>query len=283
MKKIQDVIFPISILFVSQVVGVRPAFATLAITQQLNDDDHDQLKVEAKNGNPQAMYQYGKLKMGAERDEWISKSAESGYGPALLEVANKPRVHTQSQSKTDKQKNYKEFSDKLRTAHQALLNEARSGDLESTFMLGSADELFGLHGITQKGECIPWLRKAADLGHPKAPFELAAYLQKRNTSAEQAESIEWYKRSVEVGETRSRVIATVALVKAYSYGISFIGLRSDAGEALRWAQKGASLEGTSIEDYLMVNGLQDPRKIRPELKDRSVQSAPPPTIYWSQP
>jgi TPR repeat protein len=222
------------------------------------------LEESAKRGSPVAMYQFAKYgQPESVKMEWFKKAAAKGYGPAVLELSAKaePDMLDKNLSSTEKSQKYKEYQYAMSQAFQALVLWSEKGDLESMFRIGAASGVFEKEGIATEQECLPWLRKAADLGHEVAPFELALKLIRMGTPSEKTEGFEWLKRSTKKGNCRYQ--AAAKLVHYYTYGFPEIELKRNAKEAWKWVRKGAELEGCNVGEFLAENGLQDPNKVKP--------------------
>lgn len=223
------------------------------------------LEKSAKGGDPVAMYRFAKrgqpetMKM-----EWLNKAATKGYGPAVLDLSAKIEPNPLDKKLTSAEigQKYKEYQYAMADAYKALVVWAEKGDLESMFRIGTASGVFAKEGIATEHECLPWLRKAADLGHDVAPFEMALKLIRIGTPTEKAEGFEWLKKSTKNGACRYQ--AAVELARYYSYGFPEIGLKRNANKAWKWIKKGAELQGAdAIENFMEENGLQNPDEVRP--------------------
>jgi len=190
-----------------------------------------------------------------------SQSLDQPNGPATLERAQGLLRNSQPLSKSEKQERAQEFKKLLKSSKEMLLAEAGRGNIESMFYLGASEELFRANGLATPGECIPWLRKAAELGFPKAPFELADFLSRQQDLPKRMEAIGWYQVGAKIGDQTSRRASITALVKLYTYGSSDLSIRRSVIEAMKWADYGAQLEGIETEDFLSSYGMVDPHKV----------------------
>lgn len=244
------------------------ATPTSSVKSQSDSDEaaiRQKLEKSAEAGDPVAMYQFAKRgQPEAVKMEWLNKAATKGYGPAVLVLADKaePNLLDKKLTHAEINQKYKEYQYAMAEAYKSLVVWSEKGDLESMFRVGAASGVFEKEGIATEHECLPWLRKAAELGHDVAPFELALKLIRIGTPSEKKEGFEWLKTSTQKGICRYQ--AAVELARYYSYGFPEIGLKRNAKEAWKWIRKGAELQGEPIvENFMEENGLQNPDKVSP--------------------
>ncbi|MBI1753187.1 MAG: sel1 repeat family protein [Acidobacteria bacterium] len=221
-------------------------------------------KVSAEHGDPIAMYQFAKLGQSEEvRLEWLKRSAAKDYGPAMLELSIKinPRRLDKNLTPAEKSQKRKEYQYATAQAYKALVVWAGKGDAESMYRIGTASGVFAKEGISTEHECLPWIRKAVELGHDEAPIELALKLIRIGDTSEKTEGFGWLKRSTEIGFRRYQ--AAAELTRYYTYGFPEIELKRNPKEPWKWARKGAELQGIPVGDFLAENGLEDPDKVKP--------------------
>lgn len=228
--------------------------------------NRNEIEEQAKNNNPKAIFLLGQLKP-EQRKDLYRKSAELGYAPAMLELARmeEPNQLDRTKAKEEKRALNAGYRNRLNQVFQSLSNHARAGDVDSMYSLGTADGYFAQWGVAKRRECLNWLKKAAELGHPNAPFqyayELLDSLKFETTPSEKEEGIIWLKKAAVIGDKTYRVSAYTMLAKFYSYGVKEIAMKRDPIAAMDWIKQGAQLEGISPEDFMLTNGLQDPRTI----------------------
>lgn len=216
----------------------------------------------AKRGDPTAMYQLAKRGQSESmRKEWLKKAASKEYGPAILELALDEETQSNDRNLTrevqeDHRRNYHK---EIKRSFEGMLIWAKTGDVESMYRIGAYADTYAREGLSTVRECLPWLEKAALQGHKEAPFDLALILIKMDTPTEKTKGFEWLKRSTQIGSSRAR--AAIELVRHYTYGFPEIALKRDSKEARKWAKIGAELEGSSVDEFLLENGLENPDKV----------------------
>lgn len=192
---------------------------------------------QAAGGDVRAMYKLGRASGFVGKDEskqWLKKSAEQGYGPALFRlaqseapavamVAGRPIMPKASQGPSHK--------DRIKEAHEHLLAWAKDGDAESMYVLGSEFRTFESLGLSNSQNGIFWLRRATQAGHPEAPLDLAFALYGEGAGlSERQEGFELVKKQARGGNC----IALQQICQAYVYGEPKIGLAMDRIKAKEW-------------------------------------------------
>ena len=237
---------------------------------RISEPEKREIERKANQGDPQAMYQFAQLQPFESCKEWWRRAANLGYAPAQMQIAmlEEPNQLNRAKSREEKKLANQQFRNRLTPIFKALQDGATGGDLEAIFMLGASDSYFSKWGIAKEMECFFWLRKAGELGHPKAPLALACeFLESRKFNAAPQDAVEgfsWLRKATETGEFSSRVTAIIMLTRFYSYGSKAFAFKRDPKEAMKWANRGATLEGISLEDFFMTNGLQHPYQIKKE-------------------
>ncbi|MBK8726717.1 MAG: sel1 repeat family protein [Holophagaceae bacterium] len=170
-----------------------------------------------------------------QRVHWIWKSADLGYGPALLSLAAEatPAVIEAATKRLGPRVGPKGASlkDRMTEAYEHLLDWARRGDLESMQILGSSHLRFDRYKLQTIAEAIEWLRKAEAGGHPAAPLELGLTLfEDGPTLKERREGFDRLKRLGQRGDC----IALYLVCSAYVYGMPSIEQKRDLRKAKPW-------------------------------------------------
>jgi uncharacterized protein len=94
---------------------------------------------------------------------------------------------------------------------------------------------------------MPLLRKAAELGHPEAQYNLGiAFLGGEGVAKDEVQGISWLKKSA----AQQNVNAQYMVARCYAKGY---GVASDMKQALEWYLKAA--ENNDVEAQLVVVGL----------------------------
>jgi len=198
------------------------------------------------------------LAPGHLQDSRVSESAGVGF---LKHALVEDRLsHDRKLPKSDREAHAKAFHLELNRAFNQLMMEAHSGDIESMYRIGAYSRMFAKEGLTTQKECLPWIEQAALKGHPEAPFEYALIMLDED-SIDKAKGFEWLKRSTQMGQRKGE--AAVHLVRYYSYGSKELGIKRNPAIAWTWAEKGAKAFGMDVAEFLIVNGLQNPDKIKP--------------------
>jgi TPR repeat protein len=183
-------------------------------------------------------------------------------GPDILKHALEEEILSNDRKlpKETREAHLNAYHLEIKRAFEQLLNESTSGQIDSMFRLGAYGRTFEKEGLTTREECFPWLELAATKGHSEAPFDLALELLDSKTPSEKAKGFDWLKRATRIGGCRWQ--AAVRLVHYYSYGFPELAIHRNPKTAWSWAKKGADFYGTSVGEFLVENGLQDPDKVK---------------------
>lgn len=213
---------------------------------------------QADSGDVRAMYKLGRASgfVGKEESkEWLRKSAEQGYGPALFRLAKDgaPAVAmVAGQSLVPKAPQGRTQKDRMKEAHEHLLAWAKGGDAESMYVLGSESGTFEELGLSNSQDGIFWLRRAVQAGYPEAPLELALALYEEGASlSERQEGFELVKKQALSGNC----IAIQQICQAYVNGEPKIGLAKDRIKAKEWVDLLARNCGDDAAAAYDVDGI----------------------------
>jgi len=185
------------------------------------------------------------------------------YGPTLLKAAIKIEIQSNDRkfSKEVREEYSRSYHIEIKHAYDRLVVGAKEGDLESMFCLGAYCQTFNKEGFATVRECLPWLEKAAMMGHPEAPYDYAGELLKLDTQAEKSKGLEWLKRATHSGDPKLRGWAAAELANLYTFGNLSLGLRRNPKTAWMWIRKGAQEAGCSEGDLMIERGLRNPDKV----------------------
>jgi TPR repeat protein len=239
----------------------------------------EDLRFHAKAGDPKAMYelvrQYPAAYDDTQRVHWIWKSADLGYGPAMMRLAHEatPAVIAAATRRLGKRvgPGGATVQDRVTEAYEHLLEWARRGDAESMFVLGSSHRTFEVYHLQTLPKAVEWLRAAARVGHPDASFELAATLYEDGLSHEdQKEGFEMLKGLGRMGHCT----ALHLVCHAYEVGQPKIALNADPQTLEVWVRLLVRLCGD--EEGAIYPPYASEKLKRPKRKDpkRSAEGRP---------
>jgi hypothetical protein len=121
------------------------------------------------------------------------------------------------------------------TKEQELIERAEKGNVEAMMILGDAYGSPSGAGITRypsHEKEVYWLRKAANMGHTPAMYELSRVLTTLITNEER---VMWLKKGAELGNEA----CVIELMNSYRHGLH--GLPRDTGAAIYWELKRGEL------------------------------------------
>jgi TPR repeat protein len=168
--------------------------------------------------------------------------------------------HDRKLEKSIRESHARNYRSMVKRAFNQLMTECKEGNIDSMFRLGAYSDTFAKEGVANSDECLPWLKLAATKGHPEAPFNYALSLLQSNSPTTKSEGFDWLKRSTKIGDRRDR--AAARLVHYYSYGFPEIEIKRNPKVAWEWAELGAQAAQISVGEFLAVNGLQYPDKVK---------------------
>ena len=239
-------------------------------------EDLEVLRSRAKAGDPKAMYelvrQYPEAYDDTQRVHWIWKSADLGYGPAMMRLAHEatPAVIEAATRRLGKRvgPGGATVQDRVTEAYEHLLEWARKGDAESKFVLGSCHLTFEYYHLQTLPEAVEWLRAAAKAGHPDASFELAATLYEDGLGLEdRKEGFEMLKGLGRMGHC----LALHMVCNAYEVGQPKISLHSDQATMEVWVRLLVRLCGD--EEGAIYPPYASEKLKRPKRKDSKRSAA----------
>ena len=242
-------------------------------------EDLEVLRSRAKAGDPKAMYdlvrQYPAAYDDTQRVHWMWKSADLGYGPAMMRLAHEatPAVVEAATRRLGNRvgPGGATVRDRITEAYEHLLEWARKGDAESMCILGSSHRTFEGYNLQAVSEAVHWLRNAARAGHPDASFELAATLYEDGLGLEdRKEGFEMLKRLGRMGHCT----ALHMVCNAYEVGKPKLSLNADPATLEVWVRLLVRLcgdeEGAIYPPYASESLKRPKRKdSKPSRKGRS--------------
>ncbi len=238
-----------------------------------------QLKKAAESGDPKAMYQLGiNADDPKEAALWTHKSAEAGYGLAMVTVADL-QFRTRSRDRQLPQEERKSAAASYRLAVEKafpkVLEWANRGDLESMCSIGTGG--YTHYDLTSPEEEMKWLRRAAEGGHPIATLRLGEILLLDTSDTLKAEGFRWIRKSADGGDFH----AMLEMARKYTHGFPSIGLVPDPDKAMVWINKAIAISGEPEGEFIPTHGLVDPyeaarqRGEKPRPKIEKPKAAPP--------
>ncbi len=133
-------------------------------------------------------------------------------------------------------------------------------NIDSPFMTDTAFNWLGFMYDQGKGtqvnytEAFKYFKKAAELGYPKAQFNVATYyFNGKATTKNNAEAYKWYLKSALQGYEIGQFFAGYCL----KYGI---GVKTDEVESVNWLRKSA-IQGNYVAQYLLGLAFRDGRGV----------------------
>lgn len=199
----------------------------------------ESLRSRAKAGDPKAMYelvrQYPAAYDDTQRVHWMWKSADLGYGPAMIRLAREatPAVIEAATRRLGKRvgPGGATVQDRVTEAYEHLIIWAQKGDTESMLILGSSHPTFEMYHLQTLPEAVKWLRAAAKAGRPDASFELAATLFEDGLSLDdRKEGFEMLKGLGRMGHCT----ALHMVCRAYEVGKPKINLKQNQQALNQW-------------------------------------------------
>lgn len=214
------------------------------------------LKRAAESGDSKAMYQLGiKADDPKEAALWTHKSAEAGYGLALVAVADlqfRPISRNRQLPMEERKKAAAAYRLGVEKAFPVVQEWASRGDLESMCSIGIGG--YAQYGLTSREEERKWLRRAAEGGHPIAILRLGEILLSDSSDTLKTEGFQWLRKAADGGN----IHAILEMARMYTHGLPAIGLAPDPDEAMAWINKAIAISGEPEGDFLPAHGLVDP-------------------------
>lgn len=230
------------------------------------------LTAKASRGDLASMYLLGTdpLVPVKDRDKWFQEGLGRGYGPCLFmhalmfplsgyKVTSAPGKLILSPRTREEQKQAEEERRSLfAQANHALLNEAKSGDVESMFLLGSEGDVLDKQEPAGKERRLEWLRRAAYRRHEGAIRTLSRFLLNEPTPEAKMEGLEWLKKSASLGEDSQMADAVAQLVNIYLTGLPGTTVGPDLTQAKMWIKRGAKMLGLSTKGFCEEYNIRYP-------------------------
>jgi TPR repeat protein len=149
-------------------------------------------------------------------EDWMRRSAEAGYAPALLTVAS--RLDSVDSRPED-----------VKTAVALLTRAADAGESEGRYLLGRLLlEGRARAGVLQdRATALGHMRRAAECGHVEAQLELGKALSFESLRSEdEVEAARWFRAAAALGNPEANYL----LARLYAAGT---GVGKDEAEAVR--------------------------------------------------